>query len=378
KPNWDLWSYYAKRVRSLEIFDVAPRRDRDSFINPEVGIYLLSSFNEWSRPGERLMPNIKKLGLQCYLPSTLSLALLFIAPSLKFLKFFILDSSSEVLRSVRNLLISLNAMRDAVQIQNVTIHYEEPQEGGAEFERALIDFLGSQPTISTFAFSTVGSRTLLAKMIKAMPSLKELALAGSFSAAEEEVRAEIQIIVDNARDLEDFSYYGMQEDGTIGSVLFSIPAPLFQFSNLKSLVLGSLIENMGRSWPGMEYLELLPRADLQDGRGIAPGDLIHFAAAFSPTLRYLAITINFSDAVSLAIPQSFSRFLKLETLDVGLSAITKQNIRPFTELLNKLTTYNVSIEHSHEDGTEQAENWEQTSKLLSVVNRSTAMLVGTA
>ncbi|KAG8917090.1 hypothetical protein FRC01_002670 [Tulasnella sp. 417] len=135
---------------------------------------------------------------------------------------------------------------------------------------------------------------------------------------------------------------------------------------------------MGRSWPLMESLVLLPDADLRDGPGIAPGDLIHLAAAFSSTLRNLAIPITFSDAISPAIPQSVSRFLKLETLGVGFSAIAKQNIRPFAELLNRLTTNKVFIMHSHEDDTEQAENWEQTSKLLSVGNRSTPVVDGTA
>ncbi|KAG8915739.1 hypothetical protein FRC01_003523 [Tulasnella sp. 417] len=239
KPNWDLWSYYAKRVRSLEIFDIDARGELDSLIDPEITIYLLSSFIECGGPGKRLIPNIKRLSLQFCFPSTPSLALLFTTPSLKSLEFFALDPSIEVLRSVRKVLTSLNAMRDVVQIQKFTIYYDEPHGSRAEFERVLIDFLGSQPTISNLAFGLLGGRTPLATILKAIPSLKVLELSGSFSASEEELRAGTQIIADNAKDLEDFNYFGLREDMTIGSVLFSIPIPLFQCSNLKILALGN-------------------------------------------------------------------------------------------------------------------------------------------
>ncbi|KAG8913471.1 hypothetical protein FRC00_002346 [Tulasnella sp. 408] len=373
RPNWDLWSYYAKRVRSLDIFDMAQRRDRNSLINPEIAIYILSSFHEWGGPGKRLIPNIKMLGLQCYFPSTPSLALLFVAPSLKSLDFFVLDSPSKVLRSVRKVLISLKAMQDVFQIHDFTIHYDETQERRAEFERVLIDFLCSQPTISTFAFGVLRSGMPLARILQAIPRVKVLALAGPFSASEEELRAEIQIVADNAKNLEDFNYFGVREDSTVGSVLFSIPTPLFGCPNLKVLVLGcidpacingSLIEIMGRSWPRMQSLELLPDAGLQYDRGVVPDDLIQFAAAFPSTLRNLAIPFTFSDVISVPTPQRSSQFLQLETLGVGLSIIATPNIRPFAVLLKALTVRRVYINHSHKAGTEQGEIWEQVSKLL--------------
>ncbi|KIO32415.1 hypothetical protein M407DRAFT_18723 [Tulasnella calospora MUT 4182] len=273
-------------------------------------------------------------------------------------------------------------MREVVEIHSFTIHYDETQERRAGFERVLIDFLHSQPTISSLAFGVIRGGTPLARILKAIPRLKVLALAGPFSTSEEELQAEIQIVADNVKDLEDFNYFGVREDSTLGSVLFSIPTPLFRCPNLKTLVLGcidpacinsSLIENMGRSWPRMESLELLPDAGLQYGRGIAPGDLIHFAAAFSYTLRNLAIPFTFNDFITITIPQRSSRFLALETVGVGLSIIATQNIRPFTELLNALTIRRVSVEHSHKVGTEELENWEQVRKLLLLANRSPTM-----
>lgn len=366
---------------------MARRRDRNSLINPEIAIYLLSSFNEWGGRGKRLLPNIKMLGLQCYFPSTPSLALLFVSPSLKSLDFFVLDSPSKVLRSVRKVLISLNAMQDVIQIHDFTIHYDETQERRAEFERTLIDFLCSQPTISTFAFGVLRSGTPLAKILQAVPRVKVLALAGPFSASEEELKAEIQIVADNAKDLQDFNYFGVREDSTAGSVLFSIPTPLFSCPNLRVLVLGcidpacingSLIENMGKSWPRMQSLELLPDAGLQYDRGVVPEDLIHFAAAFPSTLRNLAIPFTLSDLISVPIPQRSSRFLQLETLGVGLSVITTPNVCAFAELLQALAIRRVSINHSHKAGTEQGESWEQVNRVLKLEHPSTTILEGPA
>ncbi|KAG8971121.1 hypothetical protein FRC05_011490 [Tulasnella sp. 425] len=370
-PNWDVWLYYAKRVRSVDIADMARRKGRNSLINPEVAIYLLTSFNESG--GKRLIPNIQVLGLQCYFPSTPSLALLFVAPSLKSLDFFVLDSPSKVLRSVRKVLMSLNAMRDLFTLKDFTIHYDETQERRTEFERVLVDFLRSQPTVSSFAFGVLRDGTPLAGILAAIPRLRVLALSGPYSASEEELRAEIAVVADNARDIEYFNYFGVREDSSLGSVLFSTPPALLRCANLKELVLGcidptginsSLIEDMGRAWPRMESLELLPDVASEHVRGIPPDALIRFAAAFPSTLRNLAIPLSFSNTISLPLPETSPRFAALRTLGVGFSVISKEDFQPFIELLNALSTHYVSVESSHDVDVEQAAYWKQVNELL--------------
>ncbi|KAG9012946.1 hypothetical protein FRB90_006428 [Tulasnella sp. 427] len=370
-PNWDLWLYYAKRVRCLDIADMAHRKGRNSIINPEVATYLLSSFKGWG--SERLIPNVQLLGLQCYFPSTPSLALVFIAPSVKSLDFFVLDSPSKVLRSVRKVLMSLIAMRDVIKLHDLTIHFDETRERRTEFEDVLIKFLGSQPEISSFAFGVLREGTPLATYLDTIPALKVLSLSGPYSASEAGLVKDMTIVAQHSNNLEYFNYFGVREDSSLGSVLFSLPRPLLRCTNLKTLVLGcihpvsitgSLIKDMAAAWPCMESIELLPDVPLEHIRGISPERLIDFAAAFSATIQNISITISFDNFVSLPIPPSPTKFIQLRTLAVGFSVIRKELVQQFVGLLDGLTEHGLFVRSYHEEDIVQSLYWAQVDSLL--------------
>ncbi|KAG8944635.1 hypothetical protein FRC04_001675 [Tulasnella sp. 424] len=356
-PAWDRWIFYATRIRCLTIDDTQVRGSRNSVIHPELSIHLRSSYSKWE--GIHLTPKIQKLSLSYSDPATASLALLFSDPSLKALHLSLESSAGNLFSATRKVLMTLTAMRDTLKLQEIGLHCWRDAGHAVEFDSTLINFIGSQPSISALNLALVINVEMLESILKAVSLLKILFLGLLGHPGDDRLDTTSALISKHHRNLEHLKYYsGLPYHSTVDLHRAAVPRCYPVTS-----------ECMGRAWRDIKRLDLLPVQPSEYKDGVSIAVLQQIATTFAPSLRYIAIPIAFGPEPAMTPLTSGTKFPALHVLEVGYSIIPKDNIRRFVEFLSTITPLGITVKHSHRTDGEQGKNWGDVNDQLQMVQR---------
>lgn len=360
------------------INDAQARGSRNSVIQPELLTHLRSSYFKWG--GVHLIPNIQQLSLSYSHPTTASLALLFPDPSLKTLHLLLGSSAGNVFSATRKVLMTLTAMRDTLKLQEFHIHCLSDGGHAVEFDSTFVNFIGSQPSISTLMLGFVINAGILSAILKAVSRLNTLSLGWLGHPPADALDTVSALISKLHPDLERFVYFNgwLHHRSTTGFHRPPVPRSLSECCNLKALTLWgvdpssldpSTIECWGRAWRKIERLDLLPASRSDHKVGISIALLQQITSTFGPSLRSLAIPITFEPWPTLTLPTSPVKLPALRVLKVGYSIIPKDNVHQFVEFLSAIIPLGITVEHSHGTDGEQGQNWKDVDDLLQMIQR---------
>lgn len=372
RPKWDRWLYYASRIRHVTIDDFQTRGDRNSVIHQETAIHLQASFSKYG--GVYLVPKLRSLSLGYDHPTTISLCLLFINPSLKVLSLSLWNPPQSVLAATRRALMTITAMHDTLKLQEIEIQcFGNSQVHETVFDSALSNFISTQSAISSLKLGLSIDVDTLAVILGAIPRLETLFLLLPDHPPGNAFDQASALLSKFQPNLECLIYYSSPSQN-----LIPMPQPLFDCCALKRLTLPCIdpsrldhvtIDKMGKAWRHMESLDLLPSTTSNHTQGISPAMLQHIAVALAPSLRELIISVAFEPGVTLTPPTSAAKFPALQLLNVGQSIIPKNSVRAFVELLSAITPLGFRIMHNHWTDSDQREKWNEVDDLLRMVQR---------
>lgn len=368
-PNWDRFSAYARRVRTLR----HTARNIPVSISPEVIAFLLSSTPADYRP---LLPRLTKIGwMTVNNPDCLEHVIPFVSSSVKALDITIRGGETSN-TALPNTLSALTAI-SGFHLSSFVLKCDIQTTG---MEACVSSFLDAQNSLTHLHLPCVSAkRDGVIQQVAAMAQLRDLTISLNIASTEDVVEA-MTALVDGCPLLKSLSLGLFQRDpaGHPVDQSYEIPftaiKPLLRYPNLKTLEIswrnrfdiqeGDILE-MGKAWRHLESLSI--NGFTQSSEGFPLSMFPVFAEALSPSLMHLELAVLFTD-VALP-PVNNRRFPSLRVLDLGLSIIHPEHVMGVARYLAQLCPSGISIEYFDLFGTpEQLSAMEEMKKMVKKIH----------
>ncbi|KAG8901509.1 hypothetical protein FRC00_006660 [Tulasnella sp. 408] len=339
--DWPKYWSYAHRIRGVYITDEAGRAARVR-VNPQALLHALAAAT--SQNGhDALLPKARALAFEFHHASGPSLILPLIGPTVRRITIKIPQPTEQIIQAASIAFSTLISMSGNLKVEQFDITIGDDvtsaTTGGTQrtLDLNIAKFLVSQKSLQFLRIRPVDSFDSLTASIRLLPCLRTMEFTSATISHNLLLKRNIhEYSIHSAATCTRLERLQVQGASPRGQHAFSLIQPLLSCRCLVTLDLYGLgaitlnasnVETMGKAWVKLESLHFSLLGD------VMPLDLLlTFAASFSPSLRYLGVPLDISEAGSLLSVTTEIPSHNLKVLYTG-SPEKESDVQPLAELL---------------------------------------------